>query len=87
MNVTDCEKKLDELSFEEAMGLLENAIRGLERGDLGLEGSLEMFERGIELSNILKVKLQGAEQKISQLLRVDQELVEKPMEMAQENEK
>lgn len=58
-----------EMSFEEAILELENIVRELERGNLKLDQSLEVFQRGIELSRICAAQLDEAERKIDLLVK------------------
>lgn len=57
--------QVKERSFEDALGRLEEVVKKLEDGRLPLEEALELFAEGIELTNICKDKLDGAEQRIS----------------------
>lgn len=57
-------KKLENISFEESMNELENIVQKLEQGELNLEESMTLFERGLALSKHSQNKLQEAEQKI-----------------------
>lgn len=61
-------KKLENLSFEESLNELDTIVQNLERGDLNLEESMALFERGLNLSQLSQVKLQSAEQKVKILL-------------------
>ncbi len=61
-------KKLENLSFEESLNELDTIVQNLEKGELSLEDSMALFERGLKLSQLSQVKLQGAEQKIKILL-------------------
>ena len=61
-------KEIAELSFEEAFGELEATVARLERGDLSLEESIALFERGQALAEHCNVQLDTAELKVSQLL-------------------
>lgn len=60
-----------ELSFEEALKRLEQAVENLESKDLDLDKSLEIFEEGIKLSRICNKKLDTAMRKIEILLGED----------------
>jgi exodeoxyribonuclease VII small subunit len=62
------DKGKDEISFEEAMKQLEETVNALESGTLGLEESLEAFEKGMSLVRICQAKLEEAETKITQLI-------------------
>jgi len=61
-------KKPENQSFEESMNELENIVENLEQGDLSLEDSMKLFERGLSLSQVSQSKLSQAEQKIQILL-------------------
>lgn len=61
-------KKLENLSFEESLSELDTIVQSLEQGDLNLEESMALFERGLKLSQLSQVKLQSAEQKVQILL-------------------
>ncbi|WP_448556198.1 exodeoxyribonuclease VII small subunit [Thalassotalea montiporae] len=61
-------KKLENLSFEEALGELDTIVQQLEQGELSLEESMAIFERGLKLSQLSQQKLQGAEQKVQMLI-------------------
>jgi exodeoxyribonuclease VII small subunit len=56
-------------SFEESLKQLESIIAKLERGDLPLEESVQLFEEGIRLSNACKADLEAAEGKVQILLK------------------
>ena len=55
-------------SFEEQLAELEKVVEQLERGDLTLEDSVGLFERGMHLSNACKTQLASAESRIQVLL-------------------
>lgn len=61
-------KKLENLSFEESLSELDTIVQSLEQGDLNLEESMALFERGLKLSQLSQVKLQSAEQRVQILL-------------------
>jgi exodeoxyribonuclease VII small subunit len=65
--------KDDELSFEGSIAALGQIVEQLERGDLPLEESLNLFEKGIRLSKEAQAKLDAAEQRIETLLGFDDE--------------
>jgi exodeoxyribonuclease VII small subunit len=56
-------------SFESQLASLERIVRELERGDLPLERSLELFEQGVRLSRECQERLNEAERRIEVLLR------------------
>jgi len=61
-------KKLENLSFEESLAELDTIVKSLEQGELSLEESMALFERGLNLSQVSQTKLQTAEQKVKILL-------------------
>ena len=61
-------KKLENLSFEESLSELDTIVQSLEQGELNLEESMALFERGLNLSQLSQVKLTAAEQKVKILL-------------------
>ena len=58
---------IDELSFEDALAELDETVRQLEAGDLPLDASLALFERGQKLSARCQGLLSAAELKVQQL--------------------
>ncbi len=54
--------------FEEQLAELEKVVEQLERGDLPLEDSVGLFERGMKLSEDCKGQLASAESRIQVLL-------------------
>jgi exodeoxyribonuclease VII small subunit len=50
--------------FEAAIAELETIVKKLEEGDLPLEGSLQLYERGIQLSRFCHARLEEAERRI-----------------------
>ena len=58
-----------EKSFEISLGELEQIVAKLEDGDLPLETSLELFEKGIKLSRECRERLTKAERRIEILMK------------------
>lgn len=58
-------KPVAEMTFEEAMGELEQVVGQLERGDVALEQSITLYERGAELKAHCEAKLKSAEEKVA----------------------
>lgn len=54
----------DDQSFESWLDELETVVERMEEGDLALEDSLKLFERGMALSDRCQKALEGAEQKV-----------------------
>ncbi len=55
-------------SFEEQLTELEKVVEQLEKGDLPLEDSVALFERGMQLSEACKGELASAESRIQVLV-------------------
>jgi exodeoxyribonuclease VII small subunit len=53
--------------FETALADLERIVKQLEDGDLPLETSLELYERGVKLSRFCHGRLEDAERRIEVL--------------------
>ena len=66
-------QKPENISFEQSINELESIVNDLEQGDLSLEDSMTLFERGLNLSQASQEKLSQAEQKIQILLNKDGE--------------
>ncbi|MFV2051464.1 exodeoxyribonuclease VII small subunit [Aliiroseovarius sp. YM-037] len=56
---------VEKMSFEEAMKALEEVVGQLERGDVPLEDSIALYERGAELKKRCEKKLKEAEEKVA----------------------
>jgi exodeoxyribonuclease VII small subunit len=50
--------------FEAAIAELEGIVKKLEEGDLPLETSLQLYERGVQLSRFCHARLEDAERRI-----------------------
>ena len=50
--------------FEAAIAELETIVKKLEEGDLSLETSLQLYERGVQLSRFCHAQLEQAERRI-----------------------
>jgi len=57
-----------EMSFEESLKQLEGIVDKLEKGQLSLDESLMLFEKGIKLVRECNTKIQCAQQKVEQLI-------------------
>ena len=54
-----------EMTFEQAMADLEQVVTQLERGDVALEDSIALYERGAALKKHCETKLKRAEEKVA----------------------
>ena len=59
--------KISELSFEEAIKDLQKIVEELENGNVELEKSIELYERGAKLRMHCEDKLRVAEKKITEI--------------------
>lgn len=64
-------KKPENMTFEATIEELDTIVANLENGDLSLDDALKKFERGITLARAGQAKLSDAEQRVSLLLRND----------------
>jgi exodeoxyribonuclease VII small subunit len=67
-----------ENSFEKCLDELEQVVKELEAGDLTLERSLELFEKGVGLSESCRKQLEDAETRIEILLRKEGKIQPQP---------
>jgi exodeoxyribonuclease VII small subunit len=56
-------------SFETSLDELEKVVKELESGDLPLDRSLELFARGMQLSESCRKQLEDAETRVEMLIR------------------
>ncbi|SFG88609.1 Exodeoxyribonuclease VII small subunit [Palleronia marisminoris] len=61
------DKPIEEMSFEEAMRELEAVVNHLEAGDVELERSIELYERGAKLKARCDATLKAAEEKVAKI--------------------
>jgi len=65
------DKAIETMSFEEAMSALEQVVGALERGEVPLEQSIALYERGAALKAHCGAKLAEAEEKV-ELIRAQE---------------
>ena len=74
-------KEREEKKFEVAVGELEEVVEGLESGELSLEESLAVFEKGVKLVEFCNKRLSEVEKRIDLLVKdMDGKLQLTPME-------
>jgi exodeoxyribonuclease VII small subunit len=61
------DKPVAEMSFEDAMAALEQVVTQLERGEVALEQSIALYERGAALKAHCAGKLREAEEKVEMI--------------------
>ena len=59
---------IDALSFEDALRALEDVVRQLESGDVPLEDSITLYERGEELRKHCQKRLDAAQARIEKIV-------------------
>ena len=69
------DKKIDDLSFQEAFEKLNKITELLEEGNISLDESIKYYEHGMLLKNHCEEKLKNAEIKIQKV--VDKNKIEK----------
>jgi exodeoxyribonuclease VII small subunit len=65
-------------TFEASLDELEKVVKQLEGGDLSLERSIELFERGVNLSDTCRKQLEDAETRVEMLIRKEGKIVAEP---------
>jgi exodeoxyribonuclease VII small subunit len=65
------DKPIDAMSFEEAMLALEQVVSSLEKGEVPLEQSIALYERGAALRKHCAGKLRLAEERV-ELIRAQE---------------
>lgn len=63
------EKPVDSMTFEEALAELEGIVRQLEAGEVELEKSIAIYERGAALKAHCDSRLKSAELKVEQIVQ------------------
>lgn len=61
------------MKFEEAMARLQEIVSKLESGEESLESSMKLFEEGAKLSALCYEILNKAEQKITELTKIQED--------------
>lgn len=62
------DKPITDMSFEEALRALEAVVRSLESGDVPLDESIALYERGEELRKACQARLDAAQAKIEKIV-------------------
>lgn len=66
------------LSFETGLQQLEGIVKEMESGDLPLERALELFEKGMKLSEVCRKQLEEAETRVEILIKRAGEVTAEP---------
>ncbi|HON55788.1 MAG TPA: exodeoxyribonuclease VII small subunit [bacterium] len=62
-------KSSEKFNFEASIKELENIVKALENPDTGLDNSIELYKRGIDLLNKCSKKLEEAELEITKITK------------------
>ena len=62
------DQKIEDMSFEEALAALEDVVRSLEGGDVPLEKSIDLYERGEALRKRCEDRLKDAELRVEKIV-------------------
>ncbi|MBM3595824.1 MAG: exodeoxyribonuclease VII small subunit [Alphaproteobacteria bacterium] len=63
--------KIADMSFEDALRALEEVVRKLEAGDVPLDDSISLYERGEELRKHCQARLDAAQARIEKIVQKD----------------
>ena len=74
----------EDRTFEQALAELEECVQKLDSGELPLEESLRVFERGVRLQAECQELLDAAEQRVLALSRSEDGIREKPVQIQAE---
>ena len=69
------------LSFETGLQQLEAIVKEMEGGELPLERALELFERGMKLSDACRKQLEEAETRVEVLMKRAGEVHPEPLRL------
>ncbi|WP_324075593.1 MAG: exodeoxyribonuclease VII small subunit [Erythrobacter sp.] len=59
---------ISQMSFEQALGALEQIVQQLERGDVPLDQSISLYERGEALRSACQQRLDAAQARIEKIV-------------------
>jgi len=68
MTEQTAETPVEEMSFEDALAELESVVQRLEAGQVPLEESIALYERGDRLKRHCEAKLRDAELKVEKIV-------------------
>ena len=67
--MTEQDKPIEQMSFEEALRALEGVVRQLESGDVPLDESISLYERGEALRKACQARLDAAQARIEKIVQ------------------
>lgn len=72
--------------FEAGLDELEKIVKEMESGELPLERALQLFEKGMQVSETCRKQLEEAETRVEMLVRRGQQTIAEPMAAESESE-
>ena len=57
------------ISFEQALNMLQDAVNKLENGEISVDDAFKMFEQGIKYAKICEEKLTSIEEKVAKIMK------------------
>ena len=67
--MTEQDTPIADMTFEEALRALEGVVRRLESGDVPLDESIELYERGEALLKACQARLDAAQARIEKIVQ------------------
>ena len=67
--MTEQDTPIADMSFEEALRALEGVVRRLESGDVPLDESIDLYERGEALRKACQARLDAAQARIEKIVQ------------------
>ena len=74
-------KKINEITFEATLKQLEDIVDQLDSGDIDLEKSVELYEKGMELKKICDEKLKKVELQIKKIKLNNKKIIKEDFEV------
>jgi len=78
------EEPRQDWNFEQGLSDLESVVKELESGDIPLEKAIEIFERGVTLSDRCRKELEDAETRVEILLKRGDKIEAEPFDPIKE---
>lgn len=60
--------EIGQMSFEQALAALEDVVRRLEGGEVALDESIDLYERGEKLRKACQARLDAAQERIEKIV-------------------
>ena len=73
-------KNINNLSFEDSLKKLEDIVDQLDSGEVDLEKSVKLYEKGMELKKICEEKLKKVELQIKKIKSANNKIIKEDFE-------